>query len=350
MAVPEVPPRVARQPGKWERRLRVAALGCSAAALILLVVHTVSWWSLGPPAPAALPPAGEVLEGTAPFRFAVAGDSHSHMDVFDSVLEGAKADGVSLILHTGDLVAARAETDYDWLLLELEEARLGVPFCAVPGNHDIVKREDNPQLRCRLYSRSLGPRQYWFAYANALFVGFDSASEECEKDGLQWLDRTLSRLRGQFEACFVYTHVPPSDPRAGCNHCMQSGAEELGRILKKHRVTALFAGHIHSYLETAIEGIPVYISGGGGGGPDEPFGPFHYLLCSVEPGGAFRVEKKDVVAASRDDYWEHGLLVVWPRRLGTPFLVVLMAAGVLFSVLAGIAQRRRLREAQAPGS
>ncbi|HUT34241.1 MAG TPA: metallophosphoesterase [Planctomycetota bacterium] len=339
---PEVVPR----PGRRERGFRAAALACAASALVLLVVHTLSWWSLGPPAPAVLPPAGEVLEGKAPFRFGVVGDSHSNLDVFEAVLRGMKADEVSLVLHMGDLVAARAETEYDWLLHELDEARLGVPFCTVPGNHDIIKWESNPRVRCRLFSRSFGPRQYWFAYANALFVGFDSAAEKCKKEDLQWLDRTLSRLRGQFEACFVYIHVPPTDPRAGCSHCMESGAEELGHILKKHRVTALFAGHIHSYLETAIEGVPVYISGGGGGGPDEPFGPFHYLLCSVEPGGAFQVEKKDVVAASRGDYWEHRLLVVWPRRLGVLFLVVLMAAGVAFSVLAGIAQRRRLRGAK----
>ena len=336
---------VASRPGRWERRLRAAALVCSVFALVLLAVHTLSWGLLGSSAPAALPPAGEVLEGKAPFRFGVVGDSHSNLDVSEAVLGGMKADEVSLILHMGDLAGARAEIEYDWLLHELDEAQLGVPFCAVPGNHDIIRWENDPAARCRLYSRSFGPRQYWFAYANALFVGFDSSTEKCEKADLAWLDRTLSRLRGQFEACFVYTHVPPTDPRAGASHCMESGAEELGTILKKHHVTALFCGHIHSYLETALEGVPVYISGGGGGGPQKPFGPFHYLLCTVEPGGALRVEKKDVAAASGSDYWERRLLVVWPRHLGAAFLLVLMTAGVACSVLAGLAQRRRQRRA-----
>jgi Icc-related predicted phosphoesterase len=319
----------------------VAALACSAAALALLVAYLLSWRFMGAPAPAVLPPAGEVLDGKAPFRFAVVGDSHSKMDVFEAILGSMKADGVSLVLHAGDMVEECAEVDFDWLLQELEEARIGVPFCAVPGNHDTVEGESDPQARCHLYGRSFGPRQYWFAYANALFVGLDASLKTYGEEDLRWLDRTLSRLRSQFEACFVYTHVPPFDPRESRNHRSESGVNELGRILEKHRVSALFSGHIHSYLETTLEGVPVYISGGGGGDLREPLGPHHYLLCTVEPGGRLRVEKKPVVAASREDYWEHLLLVVWPRRLGVGSVLALMAAGVLFSVLAGLAQRRR---------
>ncbi len=334
-------PRIVQGPGRWEQRFRAAAFVCSGSALVLLVAYLLPLRLTGWPAPAALPPTGEVLEGKAPFRFAVVGDSHSNMDVFEAVLRGVKSDQVSLVLHMGDQVAACSRVDFDWVVQEIEEAHLGVPFCAVPGNHDVAPAgESDPRLRCRLYSRSFGPRRYWFAYANALFVAFDDSAEKCAPEDLQWLDRTLARLRGQFEACFVYTHVPPSDPRIGRTHCLASGGEELGRILKKHRVSALFAGHVHCYAETDVEGVAVYISGGGGGGLKVPGESSHYLLCTVEPGGAFRVEKKNVAAASGADYWERKLLVVWPRRLGAGTVAALVAASIVFSLLAGAAQRR----------
>lgn len=324
------------------------ALGCSILALTLLLAHALPWVSFRPVSRAVLPPAGEVLEGTAPFRFAVVGDSRGNMDVLESILERMKADKASLILHGGDLVSVCATDDFEWVLHELEEAQIGVPFCAVPGNHDVAKGESDANARCRLYSRSFGPRQYWFAYANALFVGLDTAASGCQSEDLQWLDRTLARLRDRYEACFVYTHTPPRDPRPNHSKQMEVGAEELARILKRHRVSALFASHIHSYLEDRVEGIPVYISGGGGATRAEPLGSYHYLLCSVEPGGAFRVEKKDVAREHSADYWEYELLVELPRRMGTVSLATLMAASILFSVLAGVARRRsRASESQA---
>lgn len=271
-------------PGRWERRLRVAALACSAAALVLLVAYWLSWRLMGPPASAVLPPAGEVLDGKAPFRFAYLADNRGNLDVLEAIFEQVKADNVGLILHGGDLVIEPATQDYEWLLHELDEAKLSVPFCPVAGNHDICVHEPDLAASYRLYSRSFGPRRYWFAYANTLFVVLDTAAETCREVDLRWLDRTLARHRSQYEACIVYTHCPPRDPRKAKAHCLQSGGDELECLLKVHRVTALFASHIHSCLEDRIEGVPVYISGGGGAEADEPLLPCHYLLCMLGAG------------------------------------------------------------------
>lgn len=326
---------------KLRRRLRLAAAACLLAAAGLFALHVAAWTTFPRVSPAVLPPAGEVLPGTAPFRFAYLADSRGNLDVLEVIFERVKADNVSLMLHGGDLVMEPATQDFEWLLHELEEAELGVPFCAVPGNHDIYEHGPDLATRYRLYSRSFGPRQYWFAYANTLFVAFDTACETCQDDDLRWLDRTLARLRDQYEACVVYTHTPPHDPRKGGSHCLRSGAEELGRILKAHRVTVLFASHIHSYLEDCVEGIPTFISGGAGAGRDEPILPFHYLLCRVEPGGAVRVERKDIVSGSSEDYWEHKLLVKLPRMIGLLPVLVLGGAGLLLLAVTLPVWRRR---------
>mgnify|MGYP000403929028 CR=1 FL=1 len=324
------------------RRLRVAAAALLAVAGGMFVLRVVAWSAFPRVSPAMLPPAGESIEGKAPFRFAYMADGRGNLDVLEAIFERVKADKVSLVLYGGDMVMEPATEDFEWLLHELDEAKLGVPFCAVPGNHDVCHDTTDQANRYRLYSRSFGPRQYWFAYANALFVAVDTAEETCTEHDLRWLDRTLARHRANYEACIVFTHVPIRDPRAnGASRCLASGSEALARILAAHRVTALFASHIHSYLEDSVEGIPVYISGGAGADRSQPILPHHYLLCAVEPGGKLRVERKDVESNSVEDYWEHKLLVKWPRRLGVIPVLVLAAAGIVLWTAAAAPWRRR---------
>ena len=86
-----------------------------------------------------------------------------------------------------------------------------------------------------LYCDAFGPRRYWFAYANALFVGFDNAVGEPSQQDVRWLDQTLHRLRSKYSACFVLMHVPPRDPRPGRLNTLQPAAEAMVRVMKKPR-------------------------------------------------------------------------------------------------------------------
>lgn len=334
----------ASPPRRWRRAVRLVAIVLLLVAGNLFVLHASAWTSFPRLSPSVLPPAGEVLEGKAPFRFAYVADSRGNLDLLEAIFERVKADKVRLLLAGGDLVVEPAVEDFEWLLHEIEEAQLTMPFCAVAGNHDIRHEETAPTEQYRLYSRSFGPRQYWFACANTLFVALDTATESCAENDLKWLEQTLARYRGQYEACIVYTHTPPHDPRH-LRPCLKSGADELQRILNAHRVTALFASHIHSYLEDKLGDVPVYISGGAGAGPDPPFTPHHYLLCTVAPGGALRVERKDVVENATEDYWEHELLVKLPRRFSVLVMLALGGAGVVLLTVAATPWRRR-----APGN
>jgi len=333
-----------RRAARW---LRVAAIACLVLAGWAFALHAAAWLAFPRVSPAMLPPAGETIEGKAPFRFAYVADSRGNLDTLEAVLERIKADRVKLVLTGGDLVERPDTCDYEWLLHELEEAQLGVPFCAAPGNHDADQRQPDQAARYRLYCRSFGPRRYWFACANAMFVALDTSSEACPPDDLRWLDRTLARYRDQYEACIVFTHVPPFDPR-GRRYCLRSGAEEVKRILNAHRVTALFASHIHSYLEARFGDVPLYISGGAGAQLDEPIFPHHYLLCTVEPGGALRVERKSVTPNTWEDYWEHKLLVKWPRMMGVLPPLALVFAGVLLLGVSSTRRRRRPPSGESP--
>lgn len=316
----------AREDMARSRRLCRVAVGLLTVALVLLATHIL--WSLivdRSPAP-VLPPAREAIQGTVPFRFAVVGDNRGNMEVFEEILARIKEEHVSLILHTGDLVDHSGERQFTWLLHELGEEKLPVPLCAVPGNHDIDEAAKDPSTRCRLYGRAFGQRRYWFAYANALFVALDDSTERVSPDDLQWLDRTLAQFRSQYTLCFVYMHVPPRDPRPGRTHALEEGAENLIGIMTKHRVNAVFAGHIHSYLEDNVAGIPVYITGGAGAELEEPSDRYHYLVCTVAPDGSFSLQKRDVDYLRNTDYPEYAFRVKFPSNIA-----LFVSASLLFS-------------------
>jgi len=305
------------------------ALWCLIGAGLLLASDLAWWATHSQVPPGRLPPAGESLQGKAPFTFAVVGDNRGNNAVFDEILASIRQDGVSLVIHTGDIVKDCTDQNYEWILHELAETDLGVPFCAVPGNHDVGA--DGPDMYL-LYERAFGPRRYWFSYGNTMFVGLASYGETHRQEGLDWLDETLSRYRGGYEDCIVFTHVPPRDPRAGRHHAQsESGGEAMMSLLKKHSVTALFAGHIHSYLEDEMEGIPIYITGGAGAERVAPVVAYHYLLCAVQPDGKLEVRKVDVPDVANTDYLEYAFRVKFPVAASLVGAGVLLLAGIFLA-------------------
>ncbi len=312
-------------------RPRPKIVVCCLGGAILLLVMTVLWhWVLHEVPPSVVPPAGEVLEGTVPFRFAIISDTRGNQTVFEEALRRIKGEDVRLILHAGDIVKRVKPHYFDWVLHELDEEGLTVPFCPVPGNHELDKKAANAADRLKLYQRSFGPRRYWFSYANALFVAFDDSTERCRPEDLEWLEATLDRLRGQYQLCFVYMHVPPRDPRPGGSHALQPGeAEKLIPILKAHDVTAVFAGHLHAYAEDDLEGIPVYITGGAGESK-EVGEPHHYLVCTVGADGSYEVARRDLPHMPNEDYAEYVLRAKFPHRALLLASCVLVLMGLVF--------------------
>jgi hypothetical protein len=126
-------------------------------------------------------------------------------------------------------------------------------------------------------------------------------------------------------------HHPPRDPRIETSGIPKGGRGRLVNILKRHNVTAVFAGHIHSYIEDCVGGIPVFISGGGGARREDPVTPYHYLLCTVESDGSVSVTKQDVDDRLDWDKAEHFLQAEFPGNILLYGGVALMAAGLAIS-------------------
>ena len=167
------------------RRLRSGVALFLLGTGLSLVVAQLLLGATGRPAAPITPPVGQSIAGDRPLRFAVMGDSQGNMSVFEDILARVKADDVKFILHMGDLVKHCSRREFDWLLRELAEEKLDMPFCAVPGNHDSDKSGRDEDERLQLYMSAFGPRRYWFSCADVLFVAFDDSTNHCLPDDLR---------------------------------------------------------------------------------------------------------------------------------------------------------------------
>lgn len=308
------------------------ALLCTMIALIFFAVCGVWLYLFTSSPPSFYPPAGEHLKIEAPFRFAVISDTRGNMASFEEGMARIRKMDVSLILHAGDIVERFNERQFDWILHELDEMDLSVPFCPVPGDHDTDERAPDSMGRYPLYSNAFGPRRYWFVCGNVLFVAFDDSTETVTPENLAWLDKTLSQHRSDYQLCFVLFHVPPCNLKPA--HTLNDAdSQKLMHLLSKYNVSAALTGHLHSYAHYEVEGVPVYSTGGLG--EEGPAGePHSFLIFNVESDGTFSAEKHDVALAPNSDYLEYAFRTKFPLHGTLAAALVFLLAGTTLSTLA----------------
>ena len=76
------------------------------------------------------------------------------------------------------------------------------------------------------------------------------------------------------------------DVSDGATKAAKESYANFRELLKKYKVTEIFAGHIHIYFSYRLENVPVIITGGAGSEPNLPFwesvGSFnHYIMAKV---------------------------------------------------------------------
>lgn len=274
--------------------------------------------------PAILPPAGETIDREAPFKFAVVSDTRGNRKIFQQGLVRIKEMEPALILHAGDIAQRLNERQFNWILRGIDEIDLSIPFCFVPGDHDIDPTSSSIEERYRLYNRAFGPRRYWFGCGNALFVAFDNSIETVTEETLAWLEEVMNSYRGAYQLCFVFFHVPPDAPETG-HDLGPEDTRKIMSVLSRHNVSAVFAGHLHTYEHYKTKDIPIY-STGGLGEENRVGQPHCFLLVSVGQDGTFSVEKHEVA-------WGHtGDSLEYLFRVKFPSLPVLVSGLILLTI------------------
>ncbi|HKX30084.1 MAG TPA: metallophosphoesterase [Blastocatellia bacterium] len=159
------------------------------------------------------------------------------------------------IYPDGDLadVVPKFERPYADLL------QRGVKFHAVLGNHDVRKGRET-QIQYPHFN--MGGRAYYsFADEATSTEFFAIDSNDFNPAQKLWLERTLAASRARWKIAYLHHPVYSSGKKHGSNLRLRA---ELEPLLVTHGVTAVFAGHDHTYERSKLQrGVQHFVSGAG---------------------------------------------------------------------------------------
>jgi 3',5'-cyclic-AMP phosphodiesterase len=221
------------------------------------------------------PPDSDTAE---PYRFAVLSDVQDAVIFVDDIWEGVNADPtLRFVVSTGDITDDGTMRQLRFFMDTLDE--LDIPLFTTVGNHEVGPAD--PQGFNALYGRA----SFQFRFKKTWFTFVDTAAATIDPLVYDWLEAWLELAEDDLHV-FV-THIPPIDPAGIRNASFRSRneAHKLLSMLADGGVDLGLYGHLHSYYADADAGIPVYISGGGGGSPEQFDGiDRHYLVVEARPG------------------------------------------------------------------
>ncbi len=206
---------------------------------------------------AAMPAGGVPAPPADAVRFVVKGDwgdgSAAQAAVTRRMCGEARRAPFAFVLTTGDnFYPAGAATDATWTRPERCLIRLGVPWRATWGNHDLGGTGTAVQLR--------SPRRYYaFTSGPARVVVLDGNAPD-DPGQLAFLRREMSaRWAG---ARIVSVHQPLRT--AGVHPPADTARRLWGPLLRRGRVALVLQGHNHMYERIEADGTTYVTTGGGG--------------------------------------------------------------------------------------
>lgn len=223
------------------------------------------------------------------FTFAVCGDTRTGISVFKQQRDEINLLAPDFVINHGDFIEGhddvRAEKmwdEFDGIVKEFT-----VPFVMVVGNHDIWSHSSRA-----IYERRYGKTYYSFNHKGAHFIALDSEVldeagsyiNRIDKNQLDWLKQDLAANQNA-APIFVFVHKPLWQDIHVEEGASAHWMRDIHPLLAKHGVSAVFAGHMHTYIKfPAIDGVDYYVTGGGGA-PLAAYGTqgnfYHYCFVTV---------------------------------------------------------------------
>jgi hypothetical protein len=242
-----------------------------------------------------------------PFAFAVLGDNRGDDTgqqplSFVQVLQEVSHQAPALVLDSGDMIygytSDEAQIRAQWRIYRETIAPLHTPMFHVPGNHDIWD-----QASARLYRELWGPTYYSFDYGSARFIGLDTETGDGRLGDEQfgWLVKQLESAGQRIVFLFFHRPLFPVDGAIGASlDAFASERDRVHALFVQHRqaIRGVFAGHEHLYSFHERDGVPYYISGGGGASLyiAAELGGFHHFLMVRVKGNRVEIELHKVCA------------------------------------------------------
>ncbi|MFQ6034997.1 MAG: metallophosphoesterase family protein [Sedimentisphaerales bacterium] len=225
------------------------------------------------------------------FRYVVMGDSRSQWQLWSNIIKHIdrlepKPD---FVINVGDVVSkGYARQYYQYYIPPL--LKTDIPFFVAIGNHD-----DGSDSMAQEYQYLFGEKtlNYYFDYGNARYIFIDNVTKvQPYEQTLEWLDKTLADTPKGYRK-YVAAHKPPSTIEKWAYHAWdESNSRAFTALMTKHKVDEVYLGHIHAYSTARYNGVNYTVSGGGGAGLHDRYGPLgnvhHYVICDVTADGTVK--------------------------------------------------------------
>ncbi|MHC4648591.1 MAG: metallophosphoesterase family protein [Planctomycetota bacterium] len=226
------------------------------------------------------------------YRYVVMGDSRSQWALWSSMVKHIDSldPKPAFVVNSGDAVPKGHAGEFNEYYVP-PLLKTDVPFFIAIGNHDTGDDDMAREFRYLFGENSLN---YYFDYGKARFVFFDNASDASSPEQtLKWLDKTLAQTpKGYLK--FVAAHKPPKNIEKWAYHAWDDDEESkiFTDLMTKHNVAEVYLGHIHAYSTAKYGGVDYTLSGGGGAGLHDRYGPagnvHHYVICDVMADGSVK--------------------------------------------------------------
>jgi len=197
------------------------------------------------------------------------------MSIFNTAL---RESGGDFVLVGGDIVPNGTNHFYENVTSMVDRA-IQKPVYMLAGNHDTLN-----------YETFFGRKNYFLYNDKLLLIVLDDSDRVFSGETLAALRRALEFARDNIVIAF---HIPPPN-RVTKNTVNDGEWEKVSGIIApfRQKVRYILCGHIHSYFEDEIDGFPLIVTGGGGGGMDEipgiktPY--YHFVDFTFDPDGKLR--------------------------------------------------------------
>jgi 3',5'-cyclic AMP phosphodiesterase CpdA len=191
-----------------------------------------------------------------PPSFTIATINDLHLDrkeggaMLARVVDSINARGdIVLTVVLGDLTTAAQPEEFD--LAKAGLTRLKMPFCAVPGNHDVNKEGSVEE-----FERRFGPANWKRNQNGWVFLGLNSceglASDVTLSGGqLQWLREEVAGIAADTPVALFLHH--PLNPHSKSYRV--KNADEVLTVFAGKKLRLAAAGHFHGNQEERANGV-----------------------------------------------------------------------------------------------
>jgi 3',5'-cyclic AMP phosphodiesterase CpdA len=196
--------------------------------------------------------------------------------------------GPDFVVHTGDVTVDGADVHEDLRHAAELMRSLGVPFRAVPGNHDVGDpgHPCQPVTAERLarWQAYFGPDRWVEDVAGFRLIGLDAmlfgSGNAEEAAQATWLDAAMDGADGRRIAWFFHRPLflnSPGEPDTGYWSVKPQPRARLIELARRHSVALIATGHLHKAREFRHDGCrylwapaSAFLVGPGMGAPPMP--------------------------------------------------------------------------------